>query len=134
MIQRDFKLVKDDFKLIEGNKQLNKKVLLQTFKDFCIDNIITDEDKKNFNKKAMATALCYTSSGKHLIWNIRIYETLGLDRKKLLDQDDIEEKYLELYDRKLNKYGLSINEKFTKKDYEELISDDPDYEKKKMFK
>lgn len=134
MIQRDYKLVDNDFKVISGKKKLNKQVLLQTFKDFCSNNIIDANDKKNFNRTDMATALCYTSSGKHLIWNIRVYETLGLDKEKLLNQDNMEEKYLDLYNEKLNQYGLSINERFTKDEMAELTNDDPDYEKKKMYK
>lgn len=134
MIQRDYKIIKNDFKVIDGKKELNKQVLLQTFKDFCSNNIVTAEDKKNFDKLAMATALCYTSSGKHLVWNIRVYETLGLDENKLLNQDNIDEKYLNLYNQKLNQYGLSINQKLTKQELAELIKDDPDYSRKIMFK
>lgn len=134
MIQRDYRLIKNDFKVIDGKKQLNKTVLLQTFKDFCHDNIVTMEDKKNFDKTAMATALCYTSSGKHLVWNIRVYETLGLDKEKLLNQSKVEEKYLDLYNEKLNNYGLSLNERFNKSEMDELIKEDPDYERKRPFK
>lgn len=134
MIQREYKLIKDDFKVIDGKKELNKKVLLQTFKEFCISNMITDEDKKNFDKTAMATALCYTASGKHLIWNIRIYETLGLNQEKLLSQDDMEEKYLDIYNQKLSQYGLSIDEKFSKKELDELTSEDPDFERKRQYR
>lgn len=134
MIQRDYKIIKNDFKVIDGKKELNKQVLLQTFKDFCSNNIVTAEDKKNFDKLAMATALCYTSSGKHLVWNIRVYETLGLDENKLLNQDNIDEKYINLYNQKLNQYGLSINQKLTKQELAELIKDDPDYSRKIMFK
>ena len=134
MIQRDYKLVKDDFKVIEGKKELNKQVLLQTFREFCNNNVVTPEDKKNFDKSAMAIALCYASSGKKLIWNIRVYETLGLDRNKILNQDNVEERYLELYNQKLNAYNLSIDEKFTKKELFELTSIDPDYERKRVYK
>ena len=134
MIQREYKLIKDDFKVINGKKVLNKQVLLQTFKDFCVNNITDPEEKKHFDRSAMATALCYTSSGKKLIWNIRIYETLGLDREKLLKQDDIDEMYLNIYNDKLNNYGLSLDEKFTRKELEELTNEDPDYERKRSFK
>lgn len=134
MIQRDYRLIKNDFKVIDGKKELNKTVLLQTFKDFCHDNIVTMDDKKNFDKLAMATALCYASSGKHLVWNIRVYETLGLDKAKLLDQSRMEEKYLDLYNEKLNKYGLSLNERFNKSEIDELTKEDPDYERKRNYK
>lgn len=134
MIQKDYILIKNDFKVIDGKKKLNKQVLLQTFKDFCHDNIVTIKDKQNFDKTAMATALCYTSSGKHLVWNIRVYETLGLDKNKLLNQANIEEKYLDLYNEKLNNYGLSLNERFNTKEMNELLNEDPDYERKRQYK
>jgi len=133
MIQKDYKLVRNDFKVINGKKELNKEVLLQTFNEFCKNNIVSDNEKAHFNKNALSTALCYAASGKHFIWNIRVYETLGLDQVKLTNQDDVEESYLDLYNDKLELYGLSLNERFTKSELKELEKDDPDYVRKSSY-
>lgn len=132
MIQKNYKLVRDDLRVIDGKKELNKQVLLQTFNDFYKANF-TEEEKHNFNKNAVSTAFCFASANKKLIWNIRIYETLGLDRNKVINQDDIDESYLDLYSKKLSEAGLSLNEHFTSKELEELEKEDPDYLRKRDY-
>ena len=133
MIQREYKFIKDNFQVIDGTKLLNKNILLQTFNEFCSNNFTSEQEKHTFNKKALATALCFGKSEKKLVWNIRIYETLGLDQAKLLKNEDITENDVELYNQKLNMYGLSLDEHLTKKDLSELMQEDPDYLRKKEF-
>lgn len=132
MIQKNYKLVRDNFKVIDGKKELDHKILLQTFKDFCHDNIVDEKEKHSFKKDDVAIALCYTASHNHFIWRIRVYETLGLDRKALLGCD-ADEKDLDLYDEKLKLYGLSLNQRISKEERKILESEDPDYDKKKGF-
>ena len=131
MIQKDYKLVRNNFKVIDGKKELNHEILLQTFKEFCQNNMA--EQKHEFNRQALSIAMCYTASHKHFIWNIRVYETLGLDREKLLKNEGVEEKDLNLYDQNLKQYGLSLNERINLEEMKNLQNEDPDYERKKAF-
>ena len=131
MIQKDHMLVRDNFKVIDGKKKLNHEILLQTFKEFCNNNIV--EEKHQFNRNALAIGMCYLASHNHCIWNIRVYETLGLDREKLLKEDGVAEKDLNFYDEKLKAYGLSLNERLSLEEIKELQREDSDYDRKKML-
>lgn len=131
MIHKNYKLVRDNFQVIDGSKKLNHQVLLQTFKEFCQNNIV--DEKHEFNKKALSLAMCYEASHNHFVWNIRIYETLGLDRDNLLKREDVEEKDLNFYDKMLKKYDLSLNERISTEEKRALESEDPDYDRKKGF-
>ena len=132
MAQKDYRLVRDNFRVIDGKKKLNHEVLLQSFKDFCHNNIVDEKEKHSFKKNDVAIALCYAASHNHFIWNIRVYETLGLDREQLLKYD-AEERDLDLYNQKLKSYGLSLDEKISKEERKILEQEDPDYDKKKGF-
>ena len=92
MIQRDYKLVKNNFVVIDGKKELNHEILLQSFKDFCLNNNMNvDKNNHHFNRNDLAVALCYEASHNHFIWNIKVYETLGLNRENILRNDEINE-------------------------------------------
>ena len=131
MIQKNYKLVRNNFKVINGKRELNHEILLQTFKEFCKNNVIID--KHEFNKDDLSIAMCYEVSHNHFIWNIRIYETLGLDSEKLLKHDGVTEKDLNIYDHMLAKYNLSLNEKISIEEIKVLRKEDPDYDRKITF-
>lgn len=92
---------------------INKKdILIQGFLTFCNKNVKTVEEKSAFHKNMLYRAFCSENgqtNEKSISDNIKIYQTLGLDKAKLIQYRGVGEHNLKLYDSYLGNYGLNMN-------------------------
>lgn len=88
-----------------------KDILLQGFLTFCNENIKTVEEKSAFHKNALYAAFCGENgiNERSISDNIKIFQTLGLDKTHLLQYRYVGERNLKLYDNYLGNYGLNMN-------------------------
>ncbi len=100
-------------------------ILLKEVREFCLENI----DKVIVNKKVfMPNKLGYAcffqldeKTRKDIgAYNVRVYQTLGLDKSELESFQKLGRYTVSIYEEMLNLYGLSLNDKLDDKAYKML--------------
>ena len=115
-INKKIKTVDDQFPtIILSDSEFNKRIdiLLKEYQTFCKENI----NSPAFRRDSLILSFCNQNSIPSYYGDInidlKVYHTLGLDRKKILASANISHGTLKIYDGLLRKYGLSLNTKLT---------------------
>lgn len=98
--------------------EANIDILLQNFFEFCEENITEVSEKKGLKSNKLYKAFQYVLNEFEdeeymLRKEVDVYKTLGLDKNQLMKYRYVGEKVLDTYEKHLNKYGLSMDQKLT---------------------
>ena len=110
-------IIKENFMItLTDDEVIDKKDVLTTgFLSFCNQNLKTVEEKSAFRKNSLYRAFSEQNgiAERNISDELKVYQTLGLDKVKLLQYRYVGEHNLELYNNYLNNYGLSMDIRLT---------------------
>jgi len=101
-------------------------ILLKEVREFClenIDNVIVNKKLFMPNKLGYACFFQLDEKTRKSIdaYSVRVYQTLGIDKKELASFQRLGSYTVSIYEEMLNLYGLSLHEKLDDGVYKTLI-------------
>ena len=101
-------------------------ILLKEVREFClenIDNVIVNKKLFMPNKLGYACFFQLDEKTRKSIdaYSVRVYQTLGIDKKELASFQRLGSYTVSIYEEMLNLYGLSLHEKLDDGVYKKLV-------------
>ena len=109
-----------------NNLVVSDKVLLKDVRSFCQKNIKNVRvNSALFDYNTLAYACYFGIEDKELVdsvspYDVRVYQTLGMDRKRITDYQGLGHYSLAIYEEMLKLYGLSLDVRLSDEEYNKL--------------
>ena len=92
-------------------------ILLQSFEDFCAENFTKEERKYHIRNLGEV----YASLNDTKLYKLHIFQTIGIEKVKLLSYPTVSIDTINLYESKLNKHNISMEEHLSNSETKELF-------------